>query len=131
MQNSMVIFNFFVFDWNYPFGGNLVQKNQICLFKLNFGTQTNSNMQNSMMRFILSATDLKYHFTVNLVQKILCLNWIWYLDYFEYAEFNGMVHLICLDWKYFFWANSVRKIKIVSLSWILVIRHIPNTWFQS
>ena len=96
MQNSMVMFNFFIFDWNYPFGGNLVQKkNQICLFKLNFGTQTNSNMQNSMMRFILSATDFKYHFTVNLVQKILCLNWIWYLDYFEYAELNGMVHLIC------------------------------------
>ena len=71
------------------------KKNQICLFKLNFGTQTNSNMQNSMMRFILSATDFKYHFTGNLVQKILCLNWIWYLDYFEYAELNGMVHLIC------------------------------------
>ena len=29
MQNSMVMFIFFVFDWKYPFEANLVQKVKI------------------------------------------------------------------------------------------------------
>ena len=43
MQNSMVMFTFSIFDWNYllvKFG----PKNQNGQFKLKFGTETNLNM---------------------------------------------------------------------------------------
>ena len=45
-----------------------------------------------------------------------------HLDLFEYAEFMLVFILSALDWKYPVWANLVRKIKIVSLSWNLVPR---------
>ena len=52
MQNSVVAFTFSVLDWKHRFGANLAQKIKIVsLFKLKFGTQTNSNMQNSMVMF--------------------------------------------------------------------------------
>ena len=36
MQNSMVIVTFSIFDWNYHFWSNLVQKKKIVKFKLEF-----------------------------------------------------------------------------------------------
>ena len=35
MQNSMVMFKFFVFDWKYPFWANLIQKVKIISWSLN------------------------------------------------------------------------------------------------
>ena len=40
-----------VFDWEYIFWVNLVQKTQTYQLKLEICTQTNSNMQNSMVMF--------------------------------------------------------------------------------
>ena len=53
-----------------PFLDKFGPKNQNCLSKLRFGTQTNSNMQNSMVMFTFSVFYQKYPFWVNLVQKI-------------------------------------------------------------
>ena len=44
MQNSMVVF----FRREILFLGKFGPKNEDCQFKLNLGTQNNSNMQNSM-----------------------------------------------------------------------------------
>ena len=68
MQN-MVMFIISVLDLIYPFRANLVQKNQICLFTVKFGTWTNSIMHNSMLMFTFSLFDLKNLHWVNLVQN--------------------------------------------------------------
>ena len=51
-------------------------------------------MQNSVVMFTFSDFD---PFWVNFVQKSKLSVYfeIWYLNYFEYAEFNGIVHLFC------------------------------------
>ena len=46
MQNSMMMFTFFVFNNKYPSWANLIQKFQNFLFKVKFDTKTNSNIQN-------------------------------------------------------------------------------------
>ena len=43
--------DFFVLDWKYPFLGKFGPKIQNCLFKVKYGTLTNSNMQNQMVIF--------------------------------------------------------------------------------
>ena len=43
MQNSMVMFTFSIFDWNYLLG-KFGPKNQNGQFKLKFGTETDLNM---------------------------------------------------------------------------------------
>ena len=82
-------------------------------------------MQNSVMMFTFSVFNCKYLFLANLVQKNENL-WIeakiYYLDYFEYAKFNGGVHFFWFIPETPFWANLVQQIKIVSLSWNLVPR---------
>ena len=52
------------------FLGKFGPKTQNCLFKVEFGSKTNSSMQNSVMTFIFRALDQKYIFWVNLVQKV-------------------------------------------------------------
>ena len=43
--------DFSVLDWKYPFLGKFGPKIQNCLFKVKYGTLTNSNMQNQMVIF--------------------------------------------------------------------------------
>ena len=78
-------------------------------------------MQNSMMMFTFSVFNCKYLFLANLVQKNENL-WIeakiYYLDYFEYAKFNGGVHFFWFIPETPFWANLVQQIKIVEI-WCL------------
>ena len=42
---TMMMFTFFVLDWKNPFWSILGSKIQNCLFKVKFGTETNSNMR--------------------------------------------------------------------------------------
>ena len=109
MQNSMMLFNFLIFKWKYPFWTNLVQKikiiswswnlvphffcfwveipflgkfgpkNQNYQLKLKFGTCTNSDIQNSMVIFTFSVFDRESTFWANLVQKIKIINLSWNL----------------------------------------------------
>ena len=62
MQNSIVIFTFFVFDRKYPFFGKFGPKSQNCQFKVKLDTWTNSNMQNSMVVFTFFVFDQKCPF---------------------------------------------------------------------
>ena len=43
-KNSMKMFIFSVFEWKYPVLGNLFHKNQNCLLRVKFRTQTDSNI---------------------------------------------------------------------------------------
>ena len=76
MQNSVVLITFSASEQKYLFWANVIQKNQNCQFRLNFGTQRNLNMQNSMMMLTSSVFNWKYSFWANLVQtfKIVSLN---------------------------------------------------------
>ena len=48
--------------------------------------------------------------------KLLVGSEIWFLDKFEFAEFNWGIHYFVLDQKKPFLANLLQKIKIVTLS---------------
>ena len=61
MQNSMVMFIFFVLYGKHPSWANL-PRNKSYQFKLRFGTYTNSNMENSIVLFTFSALDWKNPF---------------------------------------------------------------------
>ena len=69
MQNSMEVFTF-LFRKETAFLGKFGPRNQNCLFKMKFGTWTNSNMQISMVVFTFSVLDEKHSFSTNLVQKV-------------------------------------------------------------
>ena len=72
---------------------------------------------------------------------------IWYLDLYDYAEFNGSIHqnikIVSLSWHLIpmlisvldgkppFWANLVQNIKIVSLSSSNVVPTIIEMIFES
>ena len=82
MQNSMMLFTFFGFDWKNSFWANNGPKNLNYQFKLKFGTYTNSNMHNSMVMFTFSVFDQKYLFLGKFGKKLkLSVGAkIWYLD---------------------------------------------------
>ena len=56
----MVMFTFFNFRLVVPFLAILCPKNGNCLFRLKFGTYSNSNMQNLMTVIIFSGLDWKH-----------------------------------------------------------------------
>ena len=93
MQNLMMVFIFFWFRLEIPLG-KFGPKSQNCQFNLKFGTLTNSNTQNSVVMFTFSFFDWKYFFG-HIWSKSLKLSIqteIGYVDWFEFAEFNGCVH---------------------------------------
>ena len=53
---------------------------------------------------------------------------ILYKVQFEFAEFDGDFHFFFFffvwGWKYPFWTNLIQKIKVISLSWNLILRLI-------
>ena len=111
MHNLVVMLTFSVFEQKYPFGANLVQKNNF-QFKLKFGTQINSNMHNSMVVFTFSVLEWEYHFWENLVQKvkIVSLSWNLLLILIQICiEFNSEFTFSVFNQKYFFWTNLVQK----------------------
>ena len=69
-----MVFTFFCFRQETHFMGKFGSKNQNRQFKLEFGTQTNSNMHNSMVMITVSVLDRKHSFWANLVQKIKIVN---------------------------------------------------------
>ena len=65
----MMMSTFFVFDWKYLFYGKRCSKVQKCLFKVEFGTYTDSNIHNLMLIFIFSILNQKYPFLGNFGPK--------------------------------------------------------------
>ena len=89
----------FCFRLEIPFLGKFGLKTQIYQFKLKFGTWTNSNMQNSMecsLFFFLTRNTFFGKIWSKKSSKLSVWGEIWYLDQFEYAEFNGSIHFFCL-----------------------------------
>ena len=75
MQDSMILFTFFVFDQKYHSLQQFYPENQNCQFKLKFCSQSNSSMHNSMEMFTFFLFDLKYLFLgENLVHQIRIVN---------------------------------------------------------
>ena len=80
MQNSMMVFNFAVLNWKYPFGENLVSKFKIVSLSWHLAPRLiNSNMQNSMVLFTVAVLDQKYPFWANLLQKVKIASLSWNL----------------------------------------------------
>ena len=74
-------------------------------------------MQNSVVMFIFFAFDLKYSFWANLASKLkFFYGEIWYLDYFEYVEFNDDAQFFFFRPEILFWGNFAQKIRVANLS---------------
>ena len=56
-------------------------------------------MQNSIVMLILSLLGTKYSFWENFVQNYQLKLKIWYLDEFEYSEWNDHVNFFCFSTK--------------------------------
>ena len=61
-----------------------------------FDTHANWNMQNLMMVFTFSVLDRKYPICAIWSKKRKLTAEIWYIDYFELAEYNCGAYLFCL-----------------------------------
>ena len=137
MQNSTVMFTFFIFVQKYSFRPNLVQKLKIfrlslsifstgnTRYGLKFSAWNNSIMQNSVVVFTFSVLDHGFPFCANFVRKIkiVSLSWKlvtrliqihgiqWYVPFFSFSTKNIL-----------FWTNLVPKFKIVYLKWNFATR---------
>ena len=143
------MFTFHILGWECPFRANLGKygpKNQNRQFKLKFGTWTNSIIKIqwwcSLFHFWLDIPFLKTSFCLwldtffknpftlfleknrmcRIQKKIRTANLRWKLVLRLIQIFESDFHFFVLDCKYPFWVNSVQKIKMVSLNWILVPR---------
>ena len=135
MQNSMMMFIFSVFNQKYPFWAKLVQKNQNCQFKMKHGSQTNSNIQNSMMVsfYLFQTRNIFFREIQSKKSKLPVYPETWHLDQFKCVQFNGDIHFFS-NQNSPFWANLVKKIKIVSLILTLLprlIRICRTQWWCS
>ena len=136
MQNSMMLFTFFVFEWKYPFWANLVQKVKIISWSWNLVARLiwicRIQWCCSLFLFLSGNTLFGQIWSKNQ-------NCHFKLKFGTYSNSNmqnSMVMFILsvFDWKYPFWANLVQKIKIVTLSWNLVptlIRTCRIQWWCS
>ena len=136
MQNSMVMFIFFVFDWKYPFWANLVQKVKIISWSWNLVARLiriwRIQWWCSFFLFLIGNT---------LFGQI----WSKKSNYQLKLKFGSQTNsnmqnsmmlftFFVFEWKYSFWANLVQKIKIISWSWNLVpglIRIFRIQWYCS
>ena len=77
--------------------------------KLKLVTGNNSNMQNSLVMFTFSIFDQKY-FVGQIWSNRLKLSVkteVWYIHWFDYAEFNGGVHFSWFTMEIPFWGKFV------------------------
>ena len=126
MQNSMMLFIFFVFEWKYSFWPILLQKFKIVTLSWNLVPTLiwTCKIQWSCSFFCfwveipfwgkLGPKHQNSHFKLKFGSDS------------NSSIQNSKVMLIpsVFDWKYLFWANLVQKVKIVSWSWNLVARLI-------
>ena len=121
MQNSMVMFSFFVIDQKYPFWANLVQKVKIVSLSWNFVPTLiwTCTIQWWCSFFVF---DRKCPFWANLVQNKNCQ---FKLKFGTYTNSN-MQNSVMMFTFLFLTGNTLfgqiwsKKIKIISLSWNLV-----------
>ena len=128
MHNLMVMLTFPFFYPKYPFWAKFVQKNKI--FSLSW---------NLLPRLIRICT-IQYWCSLCLRLGIPFLgkfgpkgqNCQFKLKFgFKSAKFNSEFTLSVFNRKYLFWTNLAQKIKIISLSWNLVLRLIRVWLFNA
>ena len=122
MQNSMMLFTFFVFDWKCPFWTNLVQKIKNVSLRWNLMPRL-TRICRIQWRCSLFFFRPEIIFLGNFCSKNKDCQFK--LKFGTQNNWNmqnslAMYTLSVLDQKYPFWANFVQKVKIVSLSWNLV-----------
>ena len=129
MLNSMEMIICPVSERDYPFCENLVQTINY-LFKMKFGTKTNSNMLNSVVLFICPSLYGRCLFVAKLVQAIKLS------VYVKYSMSNSSI----LNSMVIYFSSLGRQIpfldkfgpnnKIVSSRWYLVLILILISWIQ-
>ena len=109
MQHSMVGYIFCVLDCKYPFLGKFAPKSQNCLFKMKFGTRTNSDMQNSLVMFTFSVFDWKYFLGQICSKKLNCQFKLKFGTKTNLNMCNSVVLFTfsIFDWKYLLGANFI------------------------
>ena len=97
MHNSMVMFNFSVFDWKYPFWTNLVQKVKIISWSWNLVPRLIRicRIQWWCWIFLFLIGNALFGQIWSKKLKLSVQGETQYWNLFKYAEFNGDVH--------FFW----------------------------
>ena len=92
-----MLFMFFVFEWKYSFWGNLVQKIKILILSWNLVPTLIQTCRiqwwYSFILFLIENTIFGQIWSKK--SKLSVEAEIWYLDLFEYAEFNDAVHAFC------------------------------------
>ena len=132
MQNSMMLFTFFVFEWKCPFWANLVQKIKIVTLCWNLVPRLiricRTHWCYSLFCFWVEILFLGKFGPKNQ-------NCHFKLKFGTYTNSNMQNSMVMFsfsvfDRKYPFWANLVQKVKIVSWSWNLVPRLNRICWSQ-
>ena len=121
MQNSMILFTFFVFEWKYPFWANLVQKVKIISWSWNLVARLIR-----ICRIQWCCSLFCFWVEIPFLGKFgpKNQNCHFKLKIGTYTNSNMQNSMILftffvLERKYPFWANLFQKIKIVTLSWNL------------
>ena len=97
MQNSVMLFTFFVFKWKYPFWANLVQKMKMISLSWNLVPRLiricRIQWWCSLFLFLIENTYFEQIWLKKL--KLSVQGETPYFSQFKYAEFNGDVHSFC------------------------------------
>ena len=126
MQNSMILFTFFVFEWKCPFWANLVQKIKIVTLCWNLVPRL-IRICRTHWCYSLFCFWVEIPFLGKFGPKSQNCHFKLKIGTYNNSNMqNSMVMFIffVFDWKYPFWANLVQKVKIISWSWNLVARLI-------
>ena len=146
MQNSMMLFSFFVFEWKYPFWANLVEKFEIVTLCWNLVARLIRTCKIQWWCSFFFVFDWKYRFWSNLIQKIKIISWSlnlvarliricwiqWSVHFFPFwpeAPFLDKcgpncqyLQFFCLRSEMLFFSeNLVKNIKVVSLRLKLLV----------
>ena len=100
IQISMMVFSFSIFDGKYTFGSNLIKK-KIKIVSLNWNLVPRLipiskiwwRIQCSL--FLCQTKNTLFRQIRSKKKELSVQAEIWYLDYFEYAEFNAVVFFFC------------------------------------
>ena len=113
MRNSIVVFNFFVQEWKYPYIQSKIWypdyfEYEEFIADVHFFCFC---LEVSLFRKIVSKNQncLSQNLKHRLIPIICGIQWWFWFFHF-------------LNWKYPFWINLVQKFKIISLSWHLIPR---------
>ena len=119
MQNSMVVFTWFVLDQKYPFWANLFQKIKVVILSVNLGPRLIRICRiHWWYSLFLFPTGIPLYGRIwSSKSRSSVYAKIWYLDWFEYAEFNGDVHFFCYTGNtlFTFWKTKINETRLLSL----------------